>query len=48
MALLLWVAALCFSGDLVDTVTTLDDSGTSIMAVVAQSMMRQAYTHNVF
>ena len=48
MALLLLVAALCFSGDSIDTVTTLDDSGTSVMAVVAQSMMRQAYMHNVF
>lgn len=48
MALLLLVAALCFSGDLVGTVTSVSDSGTSVVAVVAQGMMRQAYKHNVF
>lgn len=43
MALLLLVAALCFPGDLVNTVTSLDDGDTSAMVVIAQRMRRQAY-----
>lgn len=43
MALLLLVAALCFPGDLVNTVTSLDDGDTSATAVVAQRMRKRAY-----
>lgn len=43
MALLLLVAALCFPGDLVNTVTSLDDGDTSAMVVIAQRMRSQAY-----
>lgn len=48
MALLLLVIVLHFPGVLVDTVTTVDDTGILIMAVVVQSMIRQTYMHNIF